>query len=49
MMAKKDWTIDIVYYQKGYEVKGDDYFDKVDVCSKYIENIIPEGIRGQGR
>ena len=22
MMAKKDWTRDIVYYQKGYEVKG---------------------------
>ena len=22
MMAKKDWTIDILYYQKGDEVKG---------------------------
>ena len=47
MMAKKDC---IVYYQKGYEVKGDDYFDKVDVYDiLYIVSILPEGIRGQGR
>ena len=28
--------LDFVFYQKGDEVKGEDYFDKVDVYSIYI-------------